>query len=913
MTSETVLIHNTLVLTQYREGDKYNDFIGKFYHFPVNANKNYLSLFSSLPLEFIYYEPAKKGKGEFFGYGKIVSPPFVDKNDNGYYFAEITDYKPFKKPVFYKDEKGEILEGKDTSGGYNYNNAVRRISKALLDQICLDGHVLLNFESDAHLVNILGEQLIGSEKIGVLELIKNSIDASASYCRVRFEKVPGLPSIDSKYYEFNSLEGPVIIVEDDGNGMDRETIENGWLRPASTIKTNAKTVLKEERKRAQDAGNMGAYSSVVNQLKNEYGGRIPLGEKGVGRFATNRLGKKLIIRTKTKEAQEELVLSLDWDDFELVGNTRKDLNKIGVELYREPLSRDYGNRNSGTQIIIYGGRDNFGFDDEKIRDINRSIIRLNSPRPRPNITNPPFHAYLECPQIDNLETTEIYNDFTPTFSLDALIDENGSVSDYTLDFNPPPSVPLPKETWEDSGIDLRCSAREYWQKTGGINELRRPECGPFYIHVDAWYRSKPWIEGINQKEMLNYLSEYGGLSIYRDNVLIFPAESGTKNDWLNLSQRNIKQGYRISYYNLIGNIELDQSENIDLIDKTNREGLIENQAYLDLAKLVETVIQNILEIRYISKRDEYTNLTKGLERDPKRLGEVTSLSASIIEGVQKNYSLEEDPWQILDQLGSSVSERRDGLVNLASSVKNLKKSIELIEGVQDKLTEQAGFGLAAAVSIHELNKIATNFYNGITDLINTGNPNGYQLEDLRSASDSLRSELKRLSPLRTIRNERKREFKVSQAIHYAIELFKSKFRDSKIEVSIALDDDIQLYARYSTLCQVFVNLIDNSVYWLSFAPDGERTILIRIETGHRFVFFADSGKGIDDAIKPYLFEAGYSMKIPPSGLGLFICKSYMNAINGNIFETPAPYRLKEINGAQFTIDFNNVPSHNQFE
>ena len=51
---------NCLVLTQYREGDEYNDFIGKFYHFPSNSKKNYLSAFQDLPIEFIYYEPAKK-------------------------------------------------------------------------------------------------------------------------------------------------------------------------------------------------------------------------------------------------------------------------------------------------------------------------------------------------------------------------------------------------------------------------------------------------------------------------------------------------------------------------------------------------------------------------------------------------------------------------------------------------------------------------------------------------------------------------------------------------------------------------------------------------------------------------------------------------------------------------------------
>lgn len=901
-------MENVLVLTQYREGDKYNDFIGRFYHFPVNSRKNYLSLFSVLPAEFVYYEPAKNGKGEFYGYGRIVSPPFIDKNDSDYYFAEIVDYKPFKNPVYYKDESGTILEEKENIGGYNYNNAVRRISKKLLDNICLDGHIVLNFESDAHLVNILGEQLIGSEKIGILELIKNSIDASASYCKVRFEKVPGLPIIDPHNYQFGDLDGPVIIIEDDGCGMDRETIENGWLRPASTIKTHAKAVLREERKRAADSGNFGAYSSVVSQLKKEYGGRIPLGEKGVGRFATNRLGRKLIIRTKTATASDELVLRLDWDDFELAEG-RQDLNKIGVELSREPVSKDYGERNSGTRIIIYGGRDNFSFDEDKIRDINRSIVRLNSPRPKPSITNPPFAAYLECPQIENLETAEIYRDFIPSFSLDVLVDKEGIVSDSRLEFNPPPSVPLPKEVWEEDGIDLRCYAKDFWRKGDSLDGFRIPECGPFFLHLDAWYRSKPWIEGLNYKEMLAYLSDYGGISIYRDNVLIFPAESGTKNDWLNLSQRNIKQGYRISYYNLIGNIELEQVDNIDLVDKTNREGLIENQAYYDLSKLVETIIQNLLEIRYIGKRDEYTTLTKGVERDPKKLKEAASIGASIIEGVGQYYSIADDPWKILERLGDSVSERREGLVNLASSIKNLKQSIELLEGVRDRLAEQAGFGLAAAVSIHELNKIATNFYNGITDLINAGGQNTYQLDSLRSASDSLRSELKRLSPLRTVRNEKPRCFKISQAVHYAQELFRGRLQDNRITVHFAVDDDIEVYARYSTLCQVFVNLIDNSVYWLSLIPEERRVITIRIETNKRFVIFADSGRGIDSAIRPYLFEAGYSMKIPPSGLGLFICKSYMNAIGGNIFETPAPYRLDDMCGAQFTIDFNNVPSN----
>ena len=902
--------NDCLVLTQYREGDSYNDFIGKFYHFPTNPAKNYASMFENLPVEFIYYEPVKNGEGGFYGYGIIDTPPFKDKLDNGFSYIEIKEYKPFSKFVSYKNSAGEIIEQKYNPNSYNYNNAVRRISKLFLDSVCLDGHIQLNFESDAHLVNILGEQLIGSEKVGILELIKNSIDAAATYCRVRFEKLPNLPAIPSSEYEFNNLEGPVIVIEDDGKGMNRDIIENGWLRPASTLKTNVKVKLREERHNAEKSGNISAYETIVKQLKKEHGGRIPLGEKGVGRFATNRLGKKLIIRTKTAESSDELVLKLNWDDFEVTNGRKRNLNSVGVTLSREPISRDYGPNNSGTQIIIYGGRENFEFDVEKIKDINKSILRLNSPRPNPHIVNPPFHAYLECPQIENLETNEIYTEFKPNFTIDVSINEFGIVNKYTLKFNPPASVPLPSEIWEDENYDLRTSSYDYWRNEQEIT-LRKPACGSFYLHIDAWYRSKPWIEGLNQKEMLEYLSDYGGISIYRDNVIIFPAESGSKNDWLNLSQRNIKQGFRISYYNLIGNIELEQYENLDLIDKTNREGLIENQAYKDLSKLVEAIIQNILEVKYISKRDEFTNLTKGIIRNPKKLSDVTKTSSNIIDGISKNYEIEKDPWRILEDLGRSAQERKAGLINLSDSIKNLKKSVELIEGVQERLTEQAGFGLAAAVSIHELNKIASNFYLGISELIHSGNPNGFQLEDLRTASESLKSELKRLSPLRTIRNEKKREFNVSQAIKYASEIFKSKLSRNGIKLNIDIDNNLTIYARYSTLCQIFVNLFDNSIYWLSFIPEDKRIITVRIISKDRLVLFGDSGKGIDAAIRPYLFEAGYSMKIPPSGLGLYICKTYMNAMKGSIYETPINNRMEVVNGAQLTIDFNYVPSRKE--
>src|SRR5687768_3280956 len=98
---------NCLILTQYRTGSDYNDFIGKFYHFPVKKNQNY---FQSLPIEFIYFEPQKKGEGVFYGYGRIEKEPFPDRREADHLFVEIADYKPFSTPVPFKNSEGEILE-----------------------------------------------------------------------------------------------------------------------------------------------------------------------------------------------------------------------------------------------------------------------------------------------------------------------------------------------------------------------------------------------------------------------------------------------------------------------------------------------------------------------------------------------------------------------------------------------------------------------------------------------------------------------------------------------------------------------------------------------------------------------------------------------------------------------------------
>jgi len=130
---------NYLILDQYRTDSTYNDFVGHFYHFP----KKYLNLLSHGNIEFIYYEPKKNGEGIYFGAGKINNEPFPDKREDGFYFVEIVQFKKFSKKVYLELEN----EKREKAPYYNAQNAVRRTDKETFNEICLDGGILLNFQS----------------------------------------------------------------------------------------------------------------------------------------------------------------------------------------------------------------------------------------------------------------------------------------------------------------------------------------------------------------------------------------------------------------------------------------------------------------------------------------------------------------------------------------------------------------------------------------------------------------------------------------------------------------------------------------------------------------------------------------------------------------------------------------------
>ena len=79
------------------------------------------------------------------------------------------------------------------------------------------------FRPKAQILLQLGEQLIKSESIAILELIKNSYDADATSVMVTMNDV-------------DDREKGTIEIVDNGTGMDLYTVQNIWMEPGNTHK-----------------------------------------------------------------------------------------------------------------------------------------------------------------------------------------------------------------------------------------------------------------------------------------------------------------------------------------------------------------------------------------------------------------------------------------------------------------------------------------------------------------------------------------------------------------------------------------------------------------------------------------------------------------------------------------------------
>ena len=149
----------------------------------------------------------------------------------------------------------------------------------------------LKWRFDISTFRLIGRELITDRITALFELVKNCYDANATRVDVVFENVSyDNAVVDDTTKEVRVNPGSKIVIEDNGYGMSFEDIRDKWMV-------------------------IGTASKRTSPFSPRPFGRRCVGEKGIGRFAVDKLGDKVNIVTKKEEDDRWLNVEIDWNSY----------------------------------------------------------------------------------------------------------------------------------------------------------------------------------------------------------------------------------------------------------------------------------------------------------------------------------------------------------------------------------------------------------------------------------------------------------------------------------------------------------------------------------------------------------------------------------------------------------------------
>jgi len=709
------------------------------------------------------------------------------------------------------------------------------------------------FQPRARLLLQLGDRLIKNENIALLELIKNSYDADARNVKVKLNSV-------------NDMKHGIIDVIDDGEGMDIDIIENVWLEPGSDYKLQK--YLNRERTRKYK--------------------RLPIGEKGIGRFGVHKLGYKIELVSR-KKGSEEVVVRIDWNKFA----AKKYLKDAQFEVFERTPEYFLRNR-TGTRITITDLRTDW--DSKMVRELYKAVFNLNSPFKRSGNFFVDVDVYDKT-IIGKLPVWEDIKKFS-LWHLKCKL-EGSEIKEFIYEFTPWDSMidVIPRiVTRNDEYIENRSTL------VGTSKENKREEV---VINLSSNYgtKDKPKAIGIVEFEayifdrerstlnlceqqgislLKNYLDEQGGINVYRDNVRI--NSYGDKgNDWLNLDIRRVNiPAKRISNNLILAVIDLNLDKCTALVEKTNREGFIENEAFWDFTAAIRYIFNIIETLRKQDKDIIREKINPTVKEEPvlHYLGELKAII---------DKKVKDEPLKI------QINEH---LINIENDYNS----------INEILLTSAGAGLTLAVGIHEVQKVIAELNvivkkekvpKNILNLVQ-------HLDDLiENYSDLLRQSSKDTEEIKDLIDGALFNVDYRTKGHSIEVICKYKNKAGKWEGKCSK----------RLLLGAIINIIDNSIYWLErkrkqnnkFEKIFNKKIYIDIfhDRNNELIeiLIADNGPGfglpIFQLTKPFISDKPDGM-----GLGLHIVKEVMKVQEGFVyFPQKGEYDIPQefINGAQIVL------------
>lgn len=221
----------------------------------------------------------------------------------------------------------------------------------------------------------------------------------------------------------------------------------------------------------------------------------------------------------------------------------------------------------------------------------------------------------------------------------------------------------------------------------------------------------------------------------------------------------------------------------------------------------------------------------------------------------------------------------------------------------NKLNQLAQLGITVEILGHELQTNEQLIRSGLSQIKASGSPDG--TEQIQLGFDGLSQQLEFLSPLKVSGTRVRRLFSGTEIIEYLQNFFSSVIKGRRLEIS-ATDAfrNFSLDEQPSRIFPVFVNLVNNSIYWLTHTQREDPKILIDVYEG--LVVVSDNGLGVDPIDQDQLFRLFFTRKMNGGrGIGLYLCRMNL-AVGGHSIRYATEKKLQLLPGANFVIDFKDA-------
>lgn len=692
------------------------------------------------------------------------------------------------------------------------------------------------FKPRARLLLLLGDELIRDEAMAVFELVKNAFDADASVCTIDLNHVSQSdPSLAS------------IIVEDDGTGMDLDTVTNIWMEPGTDHR----------------------QSQRYSHKRTKRFGRLPIGEKGVGRFAVHKLGQKTQIITRRRSC-DEIVIDVDWDEF----GSKRYLSDVRITVTTRP-PEVFTNKQTGTRVAVSKLR-SLPWSRRKVRWLYRSITAINSPFEEKASFETIMQVAPESQWLEGLITPTMVREHA-LFTMEGHA--SGKYLEYRYCFRPSSELQArgltPRERTitkfpligDDPIADSGSAAKRQSYRDRLPAKLRDEESvvdrgtrlidlathdiGRVHFSFQIYDLTTQVLKKLAIADVSgfrNYLDENGGVRVYRNGIRVYDfGEQG--NDWLDIEGRRVNDpARRIGNNQILGAVSLDIETSTDLVEKTNREGFVENDSYRDFRAAMQCAVAQAAAERNIDKERIRRVLAKARESRP-----------------------------VLDSIEDLRGSLKDQGVN--GSITPIVDRIEYqYRQISDDLMLAAGTGLNLASVIHQLEK-------DISLLLRTVQADGRR-EDILLIAERMSEMTDAVTWV--MRDSPRANLPIRLLIDHVLDMMQLRFAAHHIDAinGLALDTpdpEFSIHGSRRLLSTTILNLVDNAIYWLdSVEPPRKLYVGTTFElTGRPAIVVADNGPGIIDSIED-ITRAFFTRKRHGTGLGLHIAAEVMKNHGGRI-------------------------------